>query len=158
LYLVEHRGVQAAREPGRRQLRGDADRLRNRAVGLLAAAFDISELDQPGALEHADVEMEVAGIDIEPLCELTVRQRFAVRAELFEDAEAQRVAERLQLFRPVDGERVEHVLYLADRFVLGEESRVRTALYIEQRGRSAVEHRERAAPIGANQARRRRRA
>ena len=54
------------------------------------------------------MEVEVTGIDAEPLCELAVRQRLAVPAEFFEDTKPQRVAERLQLLGTIDGERVFH--------------------------------------------------
>ena len=65
--------------------------------------------DQARTMEHANVEVEVARIDAEPLRELAVRQRFRMRAELLEHAEPERMTKRLQLFRTIDGQRLEHI-------------------------------------------------
>src|SRR5438093_356514 len=55
------------------------------------------ELDQPGTVEHPDVDVEVARVDAEPLGELAVRERLAALGERLEDLQAKRVPERLQL-------------------------------------------------------------
>src|SRR4051794_18295250 len=63
LHLVEHRRLRLAR--GRAELRRDAHRPRRGPVRLLAAAPARRGLDQAGAEEDADVEVQVAGIDAE---------------------------------------------------------------------------------------------
>jgi hypothetical protein len=57
-------------------------------------------------VKHADVEVEVARIDAEPLRELAVRQGLRVRTELLEDAQPERMTEGLQLVRTIDGQGV----------------------------------------------------
>ena len=48
-------------------------------------------------MEHPHVEVQVAGVDLEPCRELAVRQRLVGRAEHLQDLQPQRMAERLQL-------------------------------------------------------------
>jgi hypothetical protein len=54
------------------------------------------------------VEVQVAGVDAQPLGELAVRQRALLAlSQHLEDTQPQRVTERLQLLRTVDREDVE---------------------------------------------------
>ena len=108
VHLVEDRFVDVARRPGRReQLGRDPDRVRDRAVGLLAAVAAFDALDQPDLEQCADVEVEVPGVDLEALRELAIRERLVVLAEELEHSEAERMAERLQLLGLVDREDAE---------------------------------------------------
>ena len=59
------RPVLLTREPGGAQLGGDLDAVGDGAVRLLAAARRAGVLDEAGAQQHADVEVEVAGVDAE---------------------------------------------------------------------------------------------
>ena len=61
----------------------------------------------PARSEHLDVEVQVAGIDVEPLRELAVRQRLAaLAAEHLEHPEPERMAESLELLGSLDREDV----------------------------------------------------
>ena len=107
LDLVEHRRLQIARQAGCQELGSDPDRGRNSAVGLLAPLPARGGLDEAGSQEHLDVEVKVARIDAEALCELAIGQRvLALAAEHLEHAQAQRVAESLELLGPLDREDV----------------------------------------------------
>ena len=54
------------------------------------------------------MEVQVAGVNAQPLGELAVRQRALLAlAQHLEDTQPQRVTERLQLLRTVDREDVE---------------------------------------------------
>ncbi len=86
LHLFEHRGVDV-RRAGPEQLGRDADCLRDCAVGLLAGAAGAGgRLDQPRAHEHANVEVQVPGIHVQAVRELSVRELFTGFAEQLEDA------------------------------------------------------------------------
>ena len=62
------------------------------------------------------MEVQVPGIDVEPLGELAVRQRLAALvAEHLEHAEPQRMAERLELFGSLDREDVAGCRWSAPR-------------------------------------------
>ena len=88
-----------------KQRRRDAHGARDRAVRLLAALAALGQLDQAGAQQHPHVEVQVPGVDAEPLRQLPVRQVLGVaRAEHLEHAQAQRMAERLELLRLVERE------------------------------------------------------
>ena len=53
------------------------------------------------------MEVQVAGIDVEPLRQLPVRQRLsALAAEHLEHSQPERMAESLELLGPLDGEDV----------------------------------------------------
>ena len=53
------------------------------------------------------MEVQVAGVDVEPLRELAIRQRLAALvAEHLEHSQSERMAERLELLRPLDREDV----------------------------------------------------
>ena len=108
LEIVEHRGAHIGAESRRNELRRHAHRPRDCAVRLLTALPAVGEIDQPGPQQHPDVEVQVAGVDAQPLGELAVRQRALLAlAEHLEDTQPQRVTERLQLLRTVDREDVE---------------------------------------------------
>ena len=53
----------------------DANRRRDGAVRLLAPLAALGPLDQAGAQQHPHVEVQVAGVDAQPLRELAVRER-----------------------------------------------------------------------------------
>ena len=56
----------------------------------------LRQLDQTRLQQHADVEMEMTGVDTESLGELTVRQLLlGAGTEHLEDAQAKRMPERL---------------------------------------------------------------
>ena len=55
------------------------------------------------------MKVEVAGVDLEPLRELAVRQQLVVLTEQLEHAEPERVPERLQLLGPVDRQNAERL-------------------------------------------------
>ena len=97
LDLVDHRRLDVAGAARREQLRRNSEDFRDGAVRLLASApVRVRELDQPCLEQHAHVEVQVAGVDAEPLGELTVRQLpVAFLAEHLQHAHAQRMAERL---------------------------------------------------------------
>ena len=83
--------------------RGVVGERRNRAF------VEIGRNDQAGLEQHANVEMQMAGVDSEPLGELTVRQLpFAFLAEHLQDAHPQRVSQRLQLLGLVEYQRLLH--------------------------------------------------
>jgi len=100
--------MKSAGEARGRELRRDANRLRRRAVRLLATLSPVGELDQPRLLKHPHMEVQVPGVDAQPLRQLAVRQRLGVRAQFFEHSQPKRMAERLQLLGTIDGERVTH--------------------------------------------------
>ena len=77
-------------------------------VRLLAARASLGQFDQPGLVQHPDVEVQMTRVDAEPLGELAIGQRLVFAAELFEHAQAQWVSERLQLLGLIDGESVAH--------------------------------------------------
>ena len=84
---------------------------RHGAVRLLAPAAPFGELDQSRVEQHPDVEVQVPGVDAEPVRELAVRQLVAlVGAERLEDAQPERMTERLQLLGTVDLEELAHVV------------------------------------------------
>src|SRR5262249_11997184 len=118
LQLVQLRGLQLAGEAGSTDLRADLQVLGHRAVGLLAPAGGHA-LDQPRAIKHPHVEMEVPGIDRQPLGQIAVRQRLVRLAEHLEHLEPKRMAERLQLLRPVDVEDVARARLCLDRRLHG---------------------------------------
>ena len=105
LELAELRRLQLAGAAGRADLAADLQVLRDCAVRLLAAGR-LRALDQPGAVQHPHVKVQVAGIDREPRRELAVRQRLVRLAECLQHLQAQRMAERLQLLGPVELEDV----------------------------------------------------
>jgi len=77
----------------REELGADANRRRDRAIGLLASLAALGALDQARAHEHLHVEVQVAGVDVEPLRELTIRQRLlAFAAQRLQHAKSQRMA------------------------------------------------------------------
>ena len=94
LHLVDHRRLDVACASGREQLRRDAEDLCDCAVRLLASApVRVGELDQPRLEQHADMEVQVTGIDAETLRELAVRELpVAFLAEHLEDAHPQRMS------------------------------------------------------------------
>ena len=83
---------------------------RDGAVGLLAAAGPLGQLDQARVQEHAHVEVEVARVDAQPLGELPVRHLLGVvvGSERLEHAQPQRMPERLQLVGAADRQRLAH--------------------------------------------------
>jgi len=95
--LLEHRRLDVARAARREQPGRYAEDLRDGAVRLFASASVlVGELDQSGLQQHADVEVQVPGVDAEPLGELTVRELpVAFLAEHLQHTHAQRMAERL---------------------------------------------------------------
>src|SRR5215208_6733386 len=107
LDLVQHGRLQIPRQAGAEQLGADTDGARHRAIGLLAAFAAVGPLDQAGAKEHPDVEVQMAGVDGELLGELAVRQRLArLVPEHLEHSESKRMTESLELLRSLDGENV----------------------------------------------------
>ena len=109
--LVEHRLARVVRRAGRDQLRRDAHLPRHGPVRLLSPAASVGELDQPCREQHPDVEVQVPGIDAEPVRELPVRQLVAlVGAEGLEDAQPEGVSERLQLFGTLDLQQFAHAI------------------------------------------------
>ena len=93
------------REP--EQLGPDANGAGDRAVGLLAPPAALGAFDQAGSEEHLDVEVQVAGIDVELLRQLAVGQALAALvAEHLEHTKAERMAERLELLGALDREDV----------------------------------------------------
>ena len=105
LQLAQLRRLQLAREARGADLGPDLAVLRDRPVGLLAPV-GLGELDQPRAVQHAHVEVQVARVDREPRRELAVRQRLVRRAEHLQHLQPERMPERLQLLRLVDLEDV----------------------------------------------------
>ena len=101
--------------------------------------FCVGELDQARLQQHADVEVKMAGIDAEPLRELTVRELpVAFLAEHLEHADAQRMAERLELLRLVEYQRLLHELrpFVCPGAVLHIETRpVKPEAWLQQRDR-----------------------
>src|SRR5690348_15471472 len=79
--------------------------LRDRAIRLLAAGR-LCPLDQPGAVEHPHVKMQVARVDREPCRELAIRQRLLRLAEGLQHLQSQGVTERLELLWAVELEDV----------------------------------------------------
>src|SRR6185295_18886930 len=81
-----------------------------------SAAVCVGELNEACLEQHADVEVQVTGIDPETLCELAVRELpVAFLAEHLEDAHAQRMSQRLELLRLVEYQRC--VLHVDPPFV-----------------------------------------
>ena len=136
----------------------DADGARDRTVRLLAAFAALGRLDQPGAEEHLDVEVEMARVDVEPLRELAVRQRLAAfAAEHLEHAKPERMTERLELLGALDREDV------AAARLGGSQGHAKTtyrisAAVVKPGGSGAVENHRGCAILGAKEARRRCRA
>jgi len=89
--------VEVAGAACRKQLRRNAEDLRNGAIRLFSSTpVLVGELDQSRLHQHAYVEVQMAGIDSESLGELTVRESaVAFGPEHLEYPNAQRVAERL---------------------------------------------------------------
>ena len=89
----------------------DPQRARNRPVRLLPSLTRVDQRDQAGPQQHPHVEVEMAGIDTELVCELAIRDRVvAARPEHLEDAEAERVPQRLELLRLVENQDVQDLL------------------------------------------------
>src|SRR5205823_4265441 len=105
LQLTQLRGLQLAREARGADLLPDVEVLRNRAVRLLPACRG-RQLDQARAVQHAHVEVEMAGVDGQPRCELSVRQGLLGLAEHLQHLQPERVPQRLELLGPLDLEDV----------------------------------------------------
>ena len=116
-----------------------------------ASASSIS----PALQQHADVEVQVTGIDAETLRELAVRELpVAFLAEHLEDAHPQRMSERLELFRLVEDQRC--VLHVDPPFVCpGAVLHIEGGLSSRQLGcSSAIEDCSGSPARGPNEARR----
>src|SRR5207244_2900082 len=112
LHLVDHGGLQIAGAAGGQQLRSDAEDLRDGSVRLLSSLpRRVGELDQARLQQHPNMEVEVARIDAEPLCQLPVRQLpvgLFLAAEHLEHPHPKRMSERLELLGLVDDQRLAH--------------------------------------------------
>ena len=104
LNLLEHRRLEVAREPRARGARAPTRTVVATArYGFSRPLPPSARSISPARSEHLDVEVQVAGVDPEPLRELAVRERLvALAAEHLEHAQPQRMAEGLELLGSLD--------------------------------------------------------